>query len=266
MNRIKPLTAFFNKDYKSKNDGALFLEVQKIFVDALIGVSSSRQLPEHIFYSDDCFVIFRNLGFLTDRDFVSSVNVTKLDPVLMGRLWRAWVVAWSFKSCWTLSGDHIDCGTYNGAILQLALNYTLGSERPQDCRKRVFACDMFENPPEESRKAEHSAELFSQVSERLKSYDMVKVVKGQLPNSLSSHTIESVAWCQIDLNSADADAACFVEVAPKLVDGAIVIFDDYGFSRYKDTQVAIDQVAADFGQRVLELPTGQGLYIHRSYA
>ena len=48
-------------------------------------------------------------------------------------------------------------------------------------------------------------------------------------------------WSQIDLNSAEADLGAFEFIYEKLTKGAIVIFDDYGFARYKKTQESIDR-------------------------
>ncbi len=46
---------------------------------------------------------------------------------------------------------------------------------------------------------------------------------------------------------------------PRLVPGAPIIFDDYGWKDYGDQQPAIDAFLEPFGVCVLELPTGQGL-------
>ena len=106
--------------------------------------------------------------------------------------------------------------------------------------------------------------LFGKVSSRFDRHPFVRIVKGVLPKSLDAQGVQKIAWCQIDLNSAEADGACFEFVVDRLVDGAVVIFDDYGFSRYKSTQDQLDSIAVRHGSRILELPTGQGLYIHRA--
>ena len=70
-----------------------------------------------------------------------------------------------------------------------------------------------------------------------------------------------VSWCQIDLNSADSDLSAFKMIYPYLNSGSHVIFDDYGFSRYKQTQEKLDSFLKTTGERICELPTGQGLFI-----
>ena len=47
----------------------------------------------------------------------------------------------------------------------------------------------------------------------------------------------------------------------KLVPGAIVLFDDYGWSGYINQKKAHDAFAASKGVKILNLPTGQGMLI-----
>jgi hypothetical protein len=45
----------------------------------------------------------------------------------------------------------------------------------------------------------------------------------------------------------------------KLVPGAVVILDDYGWEAHYEQKLAFDRFAARKGVMVLTLPTGQGL-------
>ena len=89
------------------------------------------------------------------------------------------------------------------------------------------------------------------------------VVKGFLPDSIKNYNLQDVSWCQIDLNKAEADLECLKFVYPLLNKGAHVIFDDYGASRYSKTQQMIDEFMTDKPERILELPTMQGLLIKK---
>lgn len=258
---LRENTAFYNKQYRDQPDGSFLLTLQRIFLKKLLELGGGSSLPSHIFYADDCFVVYRNLGFLKDRDFQSALQAAGVDSVLMGRVWRIWVLAYTMHSRWSTRGAVLDCGTYNARALEVCLHYctqTLGARF-----EPIYAADLFENPPVEAKKSDHGPLLFEDVKGRLSKYSHVHVVKGALPGSLDSLKLKSVTWCQIDLNSSSSDANTFTSILDVLEDGAIVIFDDYGFSRYAETQMAIDKICVELGTRVLELPTGQGLYIHR---
>ena len=259
--RLREFTAFFNKQYRDQPDGSFLHRLQQAFLEKLLEVNQGKSLPEHIFYADDCFVVYRNLGFLKDEDFQLALRKANVDKVIMGRVWRLWVLAWSMHSRWATEGTLIDCGTYNGCALEVGLNYCIQKLGLRD--GPIFACDIFDTPPEEARKVEHGPSLHETVANRLAHCGDTTVVKGALPGSLDNRDLGNITWCQIDLNSAEADADTFRALLNKLTDGAMVIFDDYGFSRYASTQKELDIIANKQGNRILELPTGQGLYIHK---
>jgi O-methyltransferase len=259
--KLREFTAFFNKQYRDQPDGSFLHNLQQAFLEKLLDINQGKSLPEHVFYADDCFVVYRNLGFLKDEDFQLALRKAKVDKVIMGRVWRLWLLAWSMHSRWKTEGSFVDCGTYNGCALEVGLNYCVQKLGARD--GAIFACDLFENPPNEARKVEHGPHLHETVEQRIAHCGDTIVVKGALPGSLDNQALGNITWCQIDLNSAAADADTFRALLSKLTDGAMVIFDDYGFSRYSDTQKELDIIANALGNRILELPTGQGLYIHK---
>ena len=48
---------------------------------------------------------------------------------------------------------------------------------------------------------------------------------------------------------------------PKLSTGAMVVLDDYGWTRYEAQKETIDEFARSVGVEALTLPTGQGLLV-----
>jgi hypothetical protein len=259
---FREFSAFFNKQYRDQADGGFLITLQQAFLKALRSGYADKQLPNHIFYADDCFVVYRNLGFLKDPDFQEALAAAEVDSVLLGRVWRIWLLAWSMQCRWQSEGLLLDCGTYNGRAFQVALHYS--KTRLGDRKDAIVACDLFEDPPDEARKKDHGPNLREKVAKQLGQYGQVQVIQGALPQSLMHAVGSPITWCQIDLNSALADSETFRCVLPKLADGAMVIFDDYGFSRYEETQMELDEIALKLtNSRIMELPTGQGLYVHR---
>ena len=264
---LKPLTSFWNKEYKSKSYGKALVFRLKEFDSILtktaktFGINSKEKLG--IFYSDDCFVIFRNLGFLSNPLFVRALGPRSADLFLMGRLWRLWLISWSLSSRWDKPGIVLDLGTYNGKAMFTACKYAALKKPEQKLHdKIVIVADFFEDPPKEARKTDHGKNLETEVKKLFRHLPKAKVVKGEIPSSLENFDWScGISWCQIDLNSAQADLSAFQFIYEKLLPGSHVIFDDYGFSRYKDTQVALDDFLSTKPESICELPTGQGLFI-----
>jgi O-methyltransferase len=253
-------TAFFNKQYRDQPDGSALLGLQKGIAAHLFKLGGGAEPPSHVFFADDCMVTYRNVGFLRDQVFQESIGDANLDDVFMARIWRIWVLAWAIDTRWKTEGALVDCGTYNGKALKAALSYA--QRRHGKRTGQIIACDLFDSPPDEARKLDHGPHLAERVRNELNDFGNVSVVQGKLPHSLTGYELESITFCQIDLNSAEADLTTFEYLYPLLTSGAIVIFDDYGFSRYSETQKSLDSFLMKHKKRILELPTGQGLYIH----
>ena len=65
----------------------------------------------------------------------------------------------------------------------------------------------------------------------------------------------------MDLNNASAEKATIEVLWPKLVQGAIIVLDDYAFIRRVRQYDMWNEFAKSVGRSVLTLPTGQGLLI-----
>jgi O-methyltransferase len=264
--KLIPFTAFWNKQYKETDFGAYLASSLQNLSAKISELSSAngRDLIREggVYFADDLFVPLRNLGFLDDPLFVRALGPRSSDRILMARIWRIWITSWSLRACWNIKGDIVDLGTYNGKAMYTACKYSLLAHKHHKTNGRILLADLFENPPVEARKSDHSSELHQKVHRLFTPlFDYAIVVKGSIPTSLLDCNIKSIAWAQIDLNSAKSDLSAIEFVYNRLQPGAHVIFDDYGFQRYKKTQEVVDSFFLNKMERVLELPTGQGLVI-----
>ena len=261
-----PVTAFWNKDYQSERGTLLkrvLLEFNSVIDKLLSSLGYARKSDLNIFFADDLFVSVRNLGFLSDPLFIRAVGPRSTDKILMGRIWRLWILSWSLASRWKTKGIILDLGTYNGKAMFTACKYAaLVNPDVDKSTKKIYLADLFVNPPIEARKSDHGKNLANEVRLLFQSIPGLRVIEGEIPSSLASLNFdEGISWCQIDLNSSTFDLAAFETIYPYLMPGSHVIFDDYGFSRYKKTQLSLDKFLREKSETICELPTGQGLFI-----
>jgi O-methyltransferase len=213
----------------------------------------------HAFLADDLLAWFRTLGFLDEPQFVQACGEHASDPVIRARIWRVHTLCWAARSCLGIEGDYVDLGCYDGKTVEIIARY-LGFAQQG---RRYYVYDLFDNPPEEARKVAHGPGLQGPVEDRLRGFGDIRVVGGRLPESLEAAMPARIAFAQLDLNSADAELACLERLFERLSPGAILVLDDYGFVRYRESHA---REKAFFGARstpVLELPTGQGLVVKR---
>jgi hypothetical protein len=262
MNKLLSEKFFtFNKQYSRARFGA-WLSAAMADIHRVFSAKGLLGDEECVHFSDDMLCLFRNQGFLADPAFSRAFIDGDGDDLLRNRIWRLWIVAWSLTQSFRKYPDelYLDFGTYNGKALDIALRYckNVSASIP----RKVRAYDAFENPPLESKKAEHTPELKERVMKRFEWTKTLEVIPGLLPGTLEIREEEKVAWAQVDLNGAQYDLQVFEKIYPLLIEGAIVVFDDYGASGYGETQRVLDDFLLQHGQgRILELPTSQGLYI-----
>jgi len=67
----------------------------------------------------------------------------------------------------------------------------------------------------------------------------------------------------IDLNSSKSEILAINILWNKLVDGGIILLDDYAYSGFKDIKSSWDSFAHENKFEILTLPTGQGLIIKK---
>ena len=89
----------------------------------------------------------------------------------------------------------------------------------------------------------------------------VVVTQGRVPDSFAQAAPDRIAFMHLDLNNADAEIGALEVLFDRMVPGAIMVLDDYGWLGYRAQKLAEDPWLERRGYRVLELPTGQGLLV-----
>jgi hypothetical protein len=211
----------------------------------------------HAFMGDEMITWFRRLGFLDDTDFRAAVAPYRDDTVLRARLWRLHTLCWAARACRDLDGDFVDLGCYDGQTFDIVSRYSAGV----GLSRRYWLYDLFEDPPEESRKQRHGPALKGRVEALFADRPWTRVTQGRLPDAMLADGPPHIAFAHLDLNSAEAEQACLDVLVRRLVPGGMLVLDDFGFQRYADSQAAHRAVLDRLSVPVLELPTGQGLAV-----
>jgi len=209
--------------------------------------------------ADDLLVWFRNLSFTEDPDFCQAMGPYLEDNVLRARIWRVYTLCWAAKSCLSLPGDFVDIGCYDGKTVDVIRRFC----QYRDIEKDYVLYDLFDYHPTERSKVNHGPELYGKVCSMFADMPRVKVVKGFLPAALDGTLPEKIAFAQIDLNSAAVELDCLRAVLDRMTPGGIIILDDYGFKKYRESQISQRDLAASYGQIIFESASGQGILIKR---
>ena len=176
--------------------------------------------------------------------------------------WRIHVLLWAATHATTLPGCFVECGVHRGGFARAIIDYTVFGRRGRD----YFLFDTFKGFDEAQLTATEEQtvgrnyrydDCFAEVQRTFVAEPFVKIVRGSVPESL----IETgpVAFLSVDMNCAAPEIAAVRYFWTRLVSGAVIVLDDYGFALHREQKIAFDSLAREFGIEILSLPTGQAL-------
>jgi hypothetical protein len=215
--------------------------------------------------------VIHNHDFMRDQHYIKAMAA---GAEALGHdhkmYWRLHVALWAASQASHLAGDFVECGVWRGFLSTAIMTYLDWNNLGQ----RFFLFDTFEglipellseNERQNADKVRHLNSYFKDtfpfVSEHFRKFPRVKLVKGQVPDTLNSVEIEKVSFISIDMNCVGPEIAAANFFWPKMVPGAFMLLDDYGFVSYEEQKQGFDAFAAERGTSVLALPSGQGLII-----
>ncbi len=182
--------------------------------------------------------------------------------------WRVHITCWAALQGAKLPGDFVECGVNTG-IFSLAICDYIDFNATG---KNFWLFDTFSGIPVEQINPAEAAlgraaenvwypECFERAKANFAPYPRARLVRGTVPETLTTVEIGEVAYLHIDMNIAYPERAAIEHFWPKLVRGALVVLDDYGWSAYAEQKAALDDFARKNGTMIATLPTGQGLMI-----
>jgi hypothetical protein len=237
------------------------------------GAKDQGQLDDT--YAGDGLVAHRrNLGALQSERFRAAYRRGINTPHLIGGggdihiEWRIHTCLWAAEHGMSLAGDFVECGVNSGITSLAVCEYV----RFAQSSKRFFLFDTFQGIPEDQAAAQEREnvvsknsriyrECYDQVKETFSGYPNVHLVRGTVPATLGTVDVDKVAYLSIDMNVAFPEIKALEHFWERLVPGAIVVLDDYGFAGHQVQYDAVNAFAAKRGVPVYTSPTGQGLII-----
>lgn len=227
-----------------------------------------RVYPRH-FAGDMLIALHKNMGFMEDPRFVAAVVDQQPDAQESSLLWRLHVLCWCARNALRLEGDFVECGVFRGFMTAVAAQYLDFGAR----RRRWHLYDTFEGIPQAHLDPGHvnppqyqQAGLYESVVRRFAAYPNVEVHRGRVPEVLQGSAPRRIAFLHLDMNSSTAEIGALEILYERLVPGAFLLLDDYGWYSFRDQKAAEDPFFEKRGASVLEMPTGQGLVLKPGHA
>lgn len=245
-----PWTSFHQEENKSKKMGEKLAD----YITALPGSG--------IFASDTLVTYARNLSFLSDSAMMDAIDKSK-DPIARGLAWRTAVLVWAARNALKLEGDFVECGTYKGTTARILYD-TIDIE---STNRTLWLYDVFNWSEGDAhpRLDGLTDSLYQSVLDLFEGATRVRIIKGYVPESFKQGTPEKISFLHIDMNNVHAELGALNELWDRVVPGAMVILDDYGWrgadGKHSAQKVGEDKFFAERGYQVLELPTGQGIIL-----
>lgn len=202
-------------------------------------------LPKR-FHVGDCFLTAAQSDFLHTTQFTKAVKASRAafeqDGLPFDPVWRLHTLLWAASNART--GTFVECGVNKGAMSAgiLAVYHQKIS--------KFYLCDCWD--------FDDYTGTFEGVQKTFAPYgSKVELVYGRMPAASTRINTYSISFLHMDMNDGAVEVETLRRLWPQLVDGCIIVLDDYAFPGF----VECEKPWRISGHNILSLPTGQGLII-----
>jgi hypothetical protein len=225
----------------------------------------------NVTYNQDGLVTVHNCDFMKDEAFQQAYQAGEsLDSWFNCQVhWRIHTILWAAKRAENMEGDFVECGVNKGGFSRTIIEY-INFENLKN--KKFYLLDTFQGLSdkfisEEEKKHGFNVgrfgykECYEEVKQTFSKFKNVEIIRGTIPDTLPQVKAEKVCYLSVDMNCAAPEIAAAEYFWDKLVSGAAIVLDDYGWDGHIVQKRAMDEFAKQKGVSVLSLPTAQGLII-----
>jgi O-methyltransferase len=213
--------------------------------------------PSPHFFGDNLITFHRNLSFLSDQPFMAAFEGAEPNAKDRSIIWRSHVVCWAAKRALQLGGDLVEAACYRGFTARVVYD----ALQLRDSSLQYWLYDAFDSSLTKQSYDDPGDDLYDRVVARFSDAPNVRILRGRLPESLAAGAPERIGFMHIDMNDAESELAVLDALFDRVIPGAFIVLDDYGWDGYVAQKVGADWFFQQRGLQVLELPTGQGLVI-----
>lgn len=175
---------------------------------------------------------------------------------------RVHQVLWAVQSTLHLDGDLVELGTGKGFIMSAAL---ASIENWQALNKTCWLYDVFQQPDVSGlgnlNYAQYYANNYDEVYDNFSEWENINIVQGNIFDSLTQKAPQKIAFLHVDLNNAEAEVYSINLLWPKIIQGGIIILDDYANRGHEEQFHALNNLFDKFNRPILSTPSGQGILI-----
>ncbi len=221
---------------------------------------------EFTFTADGLYTIHDN-SFMNDNEFIAAWNKGKNSGHSFGDIdirWRAHVACWAAQHAVKLNGDFAECGVNTGILSLTAMNM-IKFETMRDRKWWLLDtyCGLVDRDGDKNIEEINSnyPDCYEIAKNNFSPYPNAILVRGTVPETLPLVTSDKIAYLSIDMNDVSPEIAAGEYFWDKLVDGAVVLLDDYGWPGHNPQLVGWNEFAKKNDRTILSLPTGQGIII-----
>ncbi len=219
----------------------------------------------HLTFNKDGLATRHSSSFLNDKHFIESYKLGKATGSWGGVdiEWRAYIACWCASKASALEGDFVECGVNKGGLARTIIHYV----DFQKLKKKFYLLDTFNGLVDEYISDEEKKmgilpggyeECYEEVKRTFAGFN-VKIIKGAVPETLSEVDTAHIAYLSIDMNCVAPEIAAAEFFWNKMISGAAMLLDDYGWSGHENQKEAFDDFCRQKGVNILALPTGQGI-------
>jgi hypothetical protein len=200
-------------------------------------------------------------SFWNDTDFVAAYQALVGDNYRA--LERKFTVYNLLNSLHWTSGAIAECGTYNGstAYFMALVNERSGKDR------QIHLFDSFEGlsrPSAEDGSYWRAGDLAypeDAVRRNLDGFHNIHIHRGWIPTQFSRVADNRFCFVHVDVDIYRPTRDSIEFFFPRLELGGMLVCDDYGFDSCPGARRAMDDFFSARPERIIHLPTGQGLVI-----
>ena len=246
-----------------------FLWFARNFKDVKRDAELFHRVHGSLTYNADGLATSNNADFIKDPRFAKAYQAAADTQPWPGFTlqWRVYIVCWFAEWVKHLEGDYVECGVNTGAYARAIMDYIDFN----GTGKTFYLLDTYEGldasqitSAEAAAGVTHYLDAYTNVYEQVKKTFApfhAKIIKGRVPDTLGEVKADKIAYLSIDMNVTAPEIAAMEYFWERLVPGAVLIHDDYGFPQHIHQKKAVDEFAKKRGVQVLCLPTGQGIII-----